>query len=127
MAKSREVDAWLAKFEHPLKPAILRVREIILGADPRMSECIKWQCPTFTFEGNLASINPRAKSHVSVLFHTGAQIPGKHAALEGGGDTARYLKLEDVADADKKKKALEKIVRAWCDWKSAPEPAKKKR
>lgn len=39
---------------------MLRIREIVIAADPRIDECIKWQAPTFTFEGNLASFFPKA-------------------------------------------------------------------
>ena len=46
-----------------MKPVVQRFRESILGADSRMDECIKWQAPTFTFEGNVASFFPKAKQH----------------------------------------------------------------
>ncbi|MBM3934830.1 MAG: DUF1801 domain-containing protein [SAR202 cluster bacterium] len=118
MAKSAEVNAWFAAFEHPLKDAMLLAREVILAADPRIEECIKWKTPTFTFKGNLASFNPRSKSHVSLLFHTGAHIPGSHPRLEGGADTARYMKFADAADVKAQKADLERVVRAWCDWKA---------
>ena len=81
MAKSPEVDAWFDAYDHPMKDAMLRVRAIVLAADRRVGECIKWKAPTFTFEGNLASFNPRTKAHVSLMFHKGAQIPGGHAIL----------------------------------------------
>jgi hypothetical protein len=125
----REVDAWFAKFDHPLKKAMQRVRQIILAADKRMDECIKWSSPTFTFEGNLASFNPRTKKHVSLMFHSGAQIPGKHPRLLGGGDTARYMTFADIAEVESSRKDLQAVVRAWCKLKSAQEarPAAKKR
>ena len=88
MATNPEVDAWFEDYDHPAKDAMLRVREIILS-DDRMSEVVKWKSPTFTYKGNMASFNPRTKSHVSLMFHTGAGIPGDHPRLEGGGDTAR--------------------------------------
>ena len=115
MPKQLEVDAWFARYESPMKDAMLRVREIVLGADPRMDECIKWQTPTFTFGGNLASFNPRAKKHVSLLFHTGAKIPGEHPRLIGGGETARYMNLASVEDVEAAKGEIEAVVRAWCD------------
>lgn len=114
MPKRKEVDDWFATYDGPMKPAMLRVREIILGADARMDECIKWQTPTFTYEGNLASFNPRSKKAVSLLFHTGAQIPGTHPRLVGGGETARYMNVADVAEANAAKRELEAIVKAWC-------------
>lgn len=65
------------------------------------------------FEGNIASIEPRSKKQVSVLFHQGAKLPGKHAALEGGGGTVRYLRFADAAEVKRKRKDLEEAVKAW--------------
>jgi hypothetical protein len=114
MAKNPEVDAWFADYEHPAKDAMLQVREIILE-DDRMTETIKWKSPTFMYEGNMASFNPRTKSHVSLMFHTGASIPGDHPRLEGGGDTARYMKFTDLADVEAAEADLLAIVAAWCE------------
>jgi uncharacterized protein YdhG (YjbR/CyaY superfamily) len=85
--QSKEVDAWLARYDNPMKPVVERIRAIVLGADSRIEECIKWQAPTFTYRGNLASFFPKSKQHASLMFHTGAHIPGDHPLLEGGGDT----------------------------------------
>jgi hypothetical protein len=120
MPRNSDVDAWFERYEHPMKDAMLRVRDIILAADGRMDECIKWQSPTFMFDGNLASFNPRTKNHVSLMFHTGAQIPGNHPRLEGGGDTARYMRIADLADAEAVRGDLEALVKSWCDLKSGP-------
>lgn len=114
MATSPEVDAWFDDYEHPAKDAMLLVRDIILS-DARMAETIKWKSPTFVYEGNMASFNPRTKAHVSLMFHTGASIPGSHPRLEGGGDTARYMKFVDRADVDSAREDLRSIVAAWCD------------
>lgn len=114
MATNPEVDAWFERYEHPAKDAMLRVREIILD-DERMTEAIKWKSPTFVFEGNMASFNPRTKAHVSLMFHTGASIPGDHPRLEGGGDTARYMKFADLADVEATRGELADIVTAWCE------------
>ena len=73
---ANDVDAWMAKYENPMKPVVQAVREAILKADARMSETIKWQAPTFMYKGNLASFFPKAKQHASLMFHTGASIPG---------------------------------------------------
>jgi hypothetical protein len=67
------------------------------------------------YEGNLASIDPKAKKHVSVLFHRGAEIPGDHPLLEGGGKLARYIRFPDVASVEQGRDGLTDIVRAWCD------------
>jgi hypothetical protein len=48
------------------------------------------------------------------MFHTGASIPGDHPILEGGGDTARYVKFQDETDLDAKREDLLAVVDAWC-------------
>jgi hypothetical protein len=114
MPRNADVDAWFAESEHPLKDAMLRVREIILE-EPRMDESIKWKTPTFSYRGNLASFNPRTKAYVSLLFHSGASIPGVHQRLEGGGDVARYMRLADLDEVEAAADDLRSVVAAWCD------------
>jgi hypothetical protein len=114
MPSAPEVDAWFEEYEHPAKDAMLLVRELIL-ADDRMGESIKWKSPTFVFRGNMASFNPRTKSHVSLMFHTGASIPGHHPRLQGGGDTARYMTFADRAEVEEAADEIRDVVSAWCD------------
>jgi hypothetical protein len=114
MTTNPEVDAWFDEYDHPAKEAMLRVREIILS-DHRMTETIKWKSPTFMYGGNMASFNPRTKSHVSLMFHTGASIPGDHPRLEGGGDTARYMKFADLDEVEAARGDLKAVVDAWCE------------
>jgi uncharacterized protein YdhG (YjbR/CyaY superfamily) len=115
--KSKQVEAWLARYENPMKDVVLRIRDIIHAADQRIAETIKWQAPTFTFQGNLASFFPKAKQHASLMFHEGAKIPGRHPRLEGAGATSRVLKLGSVADAKAAAADITRIVRAWIDWR----------
>jgi len=84
-----------------------------------MGECIKWKAPTFTYRGNLASFYPKSKQHASLMFHQGAKIPGDHPRLEGTGDTSRVLKLGSVEEADAAAPDIERLVRAWCDWRES--------
>ncbi|MEZ4361368.1 MAG: DUF1801 domain-containing protein [Kofleriaceae bacterium] len=119
MPKRSEVEKWLAAYNNPMKPVVMAAREVILAADSRIDECIKWQTPTFMFNGNLASFNPRSKKRASLMFHVGAMIPGSHPKLEGRGDTARFMTFPDVASVHAVKRDLKRIVKAWCDWQDA--------
>ena len=65
-------------------------------------------------QGNLASINPRAKAHVSLMFHEGGTIPGDFPHLEGGGKVARYMRFPDVDAVEALRAGLASIVDAWC-------------
>lgn len=112
--RNTDVDAWFADKQHPLTDAMQLARQIILGADDRVTESIKWKTPTFAFKGNIISFNP-AKKHVSLMFHRGAEIPGDHPRLEGDGKLVRTMKLADVAEVEAAHDELEAAVRAWCD------------
>lgn len=115
MNENPEVSAWLEELEHPLKDVIQAVRASFLVADARISETIKWKSPTFMYMGNLASIDPKAKKYVAVLFHRGAEIPGDHPLLKGGGKLARYARFPDLASVERGRDDLIAITRAWCD------------
>lgn len=117
MNKNPDVDGWFSEKAHPLEEAMQRVREIILGADDRVTETVKWQTPTFMFNGNIASFNP-AKKLVSLLFHQGAKIPGDHPRLEGEGEVARVMRFADLAEVEAGKQDLAAVIRAWCEWKA---------
>lgn len=110
-----EVDAWFGAKQHPQLELMQAVREAILAADPRITETIKWSTPTFVYRGNIVSLNPQAKAYVSLLFHRGATISGDHPILEGGGDVARYARIDSAADLAARRQELAAVVRAWCD------------
>ena len=114
--RSAEVDAWFRERQPPREQAMQRVREIILVADPRVEESIKWKTPTFSFQGNIVSFNP-SKNLVSLLFHRGAEIPGDHPRLEGEGGLVRTMRFADVAEVEAGRSDLETVIRAWCEWK----------
>jgi hypothetical protein len=113
------VDAWMARYDNPLKQLVERVREIVLGADDRIGETIKWSAPTFVYKGNLATFQPRAKQYVTLVFHDGASIPGTHPLLEGDGERGRSARLLDARMIEDRRGELEAIVRAWCDSRDA--------
>jgi hypothetical protein len=112
-----EVDAWMAAYDNPQKALVQAVREVMLAADPRVGECIKWQAPTFTYKGNIASFFPKARTHVSLMFHKGASIPGNFPGLEGDGQEARTFRIADAADLAARGGDLQAVVRAWCAMK----------
>jgi hypothetical protein len=118
MAANPDVDSWFAQADHPLGDVMQAVRAAILAADPRVEESIKWKSPTFSFEGNIASINPRAKQFVSLMFHRGADIPGEFPSLQGGGEVARYMRFADLADVEAQKDELQAVIKAWCAMKA---------
>jgi hypothetical protein len=109
------VDAWFESYDNPQKDLVMAVRDVVLGADDRVTETIKWQAPTFLYAGNIASFYPRSKKHVSLMFHQGASLPDPDGLLEGEGDTSRVARFADADDIDAKADALRGLVRAWVE------------
>ena len=118
MNRDPAVDRWLAAADGPVAEMMRRARDIILGADSRVTESIKWKTPTFAYRGNMASFNP-SKHLLSIMFHRGAEIPGDHPRLEGDGKLVRTMRFADLGQLQAGGADLEAVVRAWCDWKAA--------
>lgn len=117
MPPNPDVDAWFDAYDNPMKPAVQRVREIILETDRRITESIKWKAPTFEYRGNIASFYPKARGHVSLMFHQGAKIPGEHPLLAGEGSTSRTAKLAGLEQVEAHRDELQAIIRAWCAYR----------
>jgi hypothetical protein len=95
------------------------VRQSVLEADQRISETIKLSAPTFAFNGNLASFQPKARQFVSLMFHRGSEIPGEHPGLEGDSPLVRIMRFRNEAEVYERRPELQAVVRAWCDWKAS--------
>ena len=58
----REVDQWMVKYDNPMKPVVQRVREILLAADKRLEEVVKWQSPTFVYKATSPALTRAPRS-----------------------------------------------------------------
>lgn len=117
MNKNPEVDKFFHHLDHPLKTEILKVREIILGTHPEITEAIKWKSPTFMYKGNIASFFMNAKNHVSLMFHKGALLKNAAGLLTGDGKEARTAKFANLKEIISQKEKLESVVKEWIEFK----------
>jgi hypothetical protein len=109
------VDAYMRDVDHPFKAEMQAVREIILGASPKISERIKWNAPSFYYEEDLGAFNPRATeyAHLILLFPGGQGMDDSSGLLEGNHKERREAKFHSLDDVKAKKRALEKLVKGW--------------
>ena len=117
MKKDPDAERWFVG--KPAEPALRRVRDVILSADPRLNEYVKYWTVMFGCEGDFASFVQHDKKTVNLMFNRGAKIPGKFPHLEGSGPTARFMRFADVAEVNARATELSKIAVAWCDLMSA--------
>lgn len=113
MKKNPKVDEYMLKLDNPLKPEMEQVRKIILSANEKVSEDIKWAAPSFFYKDNICTFNPRAKKFVNLTFHKGALINDKTGLLEGDAKEARVARFENMADVLKKEKQLISVINEW--------------
>lgn len=111
---SREVEDWFSSLDHPLKSTLQRVREIILGADPRITELVKYGTVSFECASPMASfVQVKDKRQVSLMFNAAGRLQGNFPHLDG--KSVKYLRFKDESEANDRAAELAAITRAWCD------------
>ena len=118
MKTNPEVERWFAAKKLPNEKVMRRVREVLLAADPRISDYIKYGSLLLGYEGDLVSFVQVTKKNVNLMFNNGAKIPGKFPHLEGSGPNARFMRFNDIAEVNARAGELARIGRAWCQLKS---------
>lgn len=80
--QSSPVRTYLDQLDHPMKQQIEDVRSLILNADDRITEHIKWNAPSFCFDGqDRITFNLHGKKGFRLVFHCGS----KKTPYENGG------------------------------------------
>ena len=105
-----EVDAYLAKLDHPLKAEVEALRDIIRGVDPAITEQVKWNAPSFSCGDYVVTFNLRAKQHVHLVFHNPRIAEVTSELLEGDYPDRRMAYVVDLADVHAKKAELVRVV-----------------
>jgi hypothetical protein len=109
-----EVDRWFKERKPSAEPAMQRVREAILRADPRLTEYVKYGTVQFGFEGDMANFVQHGKKTVTLMFNRGARIKGRFSHLEGVGPSARFMRFADEKEVAARARELTEVARAWC-------------
>jgi hypothetical protein len=117
------VETFLAGLEHPFKPELLVLRQIILSADPGITEGIKWNAPSFRTSEYFATLHLRAKDGVQVILHLGAKkrdnaisdgaIADPESLLEWLASDRALAKFRDLKELDAKRSAFAEVIRQW--------------
>jgi hypothetical protein len=119
----QNVETFLAALDHPFKPGILALRQIILGADPSIVEGIKWNAPSFRTSEYFATMHLRAKDGLQIILHLGAKtrdtatagiaIVDPEALLVWLAKDRASVTFRDLNDIDTRRSAFVQIIRQW--------------
>lgn len=118
-----DLDSQLETLEHAHRDAIVRVTELIRGADPRVRAGIKWGAPSFSITEHFATFQLRARRGIMLVMHFGAKkrtdLPPRDAIADPSGmltwlaDDRAVIGFADLADVEQKKDDFVALVRAW--------------
>lgn len=122
-ATPENVETFLVALEHPFKPEILALRQVILGVDPSIAEAIKWNAPSFHTSEHFATMQLRAKDGVQLILHLGAKprataatgiaIDDPEALLTWLAKDRALVTFRDMNEIDARQAAFAHVIRQW--------------
>ena len=118
---------------HPLKTEIDAVRRLVLSADPRLREHIKWNAPSYAITDDLVTFKLRPQETLQLVMHTGAKkratpltisITDPAGLLYWVAADRGIITFSTLDDIEVKGMALVALVRQWiAQVQGAPETA----
>jgi hypothetical protein len=119
-----QVAEFIQTTSHPLKPAVEQVRDIILSVDKAITEHIKWNAPSFCFDGDdRITFNLSKNDRILLIFHRGAKVKDSKnqepliedttGLLEWLAPDRAVIKFQSIEDVADKKAAFKKVVKLW--------------
>ena len=96
-----KVDAYLEKMPAFARAICLKLRSLILQADPAIKETWKWSAPVYEKDGMICAYSA-FKQHVRLSFFQGANLADEAKILTEGENNAnmRSIKFTDVSQVD---------------------------
>ena len=108
---AKQVDAFIEELDHPFKEEVQMIREIIKSVNQNITEQIKWNAPSFSYQGEyLATFNLRAKEHIHLIFHNPEIARVESSLLEGDYKDRRMAYFLNRDDIQMKKPGLQKAL-----------------
>ncbi|MDO9084801.1 MAG: DUF1801 domain-containing protein [Anaerolineaceae bacterium] len=117
---------FLTKFEDERKPFVEAILNAITEEFPTLTETIKWNAPTFCYDGkDRMTLMLHKKDRVGLILHTGARPKeDKKAAhlyiddtelLDWNSNIRATITFFDLTDFISKKNLFKKAVKRWID------------
>lgn len=124
ISEPENVDAYMKKLKHPLKPVAEHLRKVILATDKSIGEGIYWNAPCFFFTGKMKPFDPKTykryivgfnffkQDMLRLIFLRGADVQKKGDMLTGDYTDGRRLALfSSIAAVKKHEKEIKRIIK----------------
>ncbi len=122
--KTETPEMLLEKLQHPLKREIAELRKILLNANSKLTEHVKWNAPSYCYNGDdRITFNLHAQDHVKLIFHRGAKakdakdfvFTDSSGMLEWAAKDRAVAKFRTLEEVKEKKLALTLLVNQWLE------------
>ena len=110
LTEEEQVAAYIANLEPQAKADINTVRSIILNANIKLHERIKWNAPSYYYKEDIVTFGPYKTHKLLLVFHHPAIVKVNSELLEGNYKDRRLVHFRDQQAAIKNKVELVRII-----------------
>ena len=118
-----DVDRFLAELDHPLKAGVERLRAAILASNGAITEHVKWNAPSFRFDGvDRVTFRLRPGDRLQLVLHRGAKVRDDAADFRFDDDSGlldwvatdrAVITFRDLDDVAARQAAVVDVVNRW--------------
>jgi hypothetical protein len=120
-----QVTQHIQQLDPSIKDTVETLRQIILNVDKEISERIKWNNPSFYFNGEMKPFDPKEykreiavfnlhKNRIMLVFPSGAKVNDTSGLLTGDyTDGRRIAVFKDLDDVREKEATLKNTIKEW--------------
>ena len=117
------VEAFLEALDHPLKQELLALRSLVLGATKGITEQVKWNAPSFCYQGeDRVTFKLHPPRSIGLVFHRGAKVRTDTFSFRDNSGLVRWITgdrgiaaFRNMAEVEAGKEALASLVKAWME------------
>jgi hypothetical protein len=125
LSDSEQVTEHIQKLEPAIAETIEYIRQVVLSTDSDIAERIKWNNPSFYFNGEMAQFDPKEykrelivmnlhKNRIMLVLPSGAKLNHESGILEGDyKDGRRLINFNDLDDVKSKENILNDLIKEW--------------
>ena len=122
-----QVTQHIQKLDVAIKGIVETLRQIILNVSDEISERIKWNNPSFYYNGEMQPFDPKEykremivfnlhKNRIMLVFPSGAKVNDTTGLLTGDyADGRRIVVFKDMDDVKAKEKHLKAVIKKWLE------------
>ncbi|MFE0173256.1 DUF1801 domain-containing protein [Streptomyces sp. NPDC059002] len=120
--QSDKVDQLMEAVDHPQKEAVEYLRAAILRVDPKITEQVKWNAPSFCYDGvDRVTFQLKSKD-IQLILHRGAKVKDGAESFSFADDTGlmkwrssdrAVVTFKDLADIKANETAFLALLKRW--------------